>query len=257
MNHWYGPNTPRTYPGKHRLVEECETVSIGAVQRVSGKKALIAAIGRAEPLSLPVHGGCFDLWFVDQPHRLPGIRGRLPSLESGSRRLWLVCPGCRKKAAKLYFFYFAPDSLALSDLLCRDCHGLVYLSQNCGGNRWYKETARPLKRLLREKRKLLARPFSPRVAARLIDIEAEIRILRQRVARRTPRPKQNFPYRPAARQRRPSRNLALLEQFARASVANGGEEGKRHQERQTRSSPQVQQACEKLREQTAKARKSC
>jgi hypothetical protein len=213
MNYWNEPNMPRPYPGKRRLVEECETVSIGIVQRAFGKKALMLAARRAEPLSLPVFGGSFDVWFVDQPHRLPGIRGRLPSLESGSRRLWLVCPGCRKKAAKLYFFYFAPDSLALSDLLCRDCHGLVYQCQNCGGNRWYKQTARPLKRLLREKRKLLARPLSPRIAARLIEIDAEIRVLRQRVARKTPRPKQNFPYRTAARLRRPYRNLTLLEQF--------------------------------------------
>jgi hypothetical protein len=32
----------------------------------------------------------------------------------------------------------------LSHLLCRTCHGLVYQSQNCGDNRWYRETARPL-----------------------------------------------------------------------------------------------------------------
>jgi len=213
MNHWYGPNTPRPYPGKRRLVEECETVSIGAVQRAFGKKALMLAIRRAEPLSLPVFGGSFDVWFVDQPHRLPGTRGRLPSLESGSRRLWLVCPACRRKVAKLYFFYFAPDSLNVSDLLCRDCHGLAYQSQNCGGNRWYRETARPSKRLLREKLKLLGRPLSPRIAARLIEIDAEIGILRQRVARKTPRSNLKLHFRAAARQRRPYRNLALLEQF--------------------------------------------
>ncbi len=212
MNYWNGPNIPRTYPGKRLLVEECEKVSIGAVQKLLGKKMLIAAIRRAEPLSLPVPGGCFDLWFVDQPHQLPGIRGRLPSLESGSRRLWLLCPGCRRKAAKLYFFYLAPDSLALSDLLCRDCHCLVYQSQNCGDNRWYKESARPLKRLLREKLKLLARPLSPRIGVRLSEIDAEVRMLRQRVARKTPRRSQESRYRPAARERRKYRNLALIEQ---------------------------------------------
>ena len=214
MNYRYEPDKPRPYPGKRRLVEECEIVAVNAVQKLLGKRALIAAIRRAEPLSLPVLGGGFDLWFVDQPHRLPGIRGRLPSLESGSRRLWLVCPGCRRKAAKLYYFYFAPDSLALSDLLCRDCHGLVYQCQNCGRNRWYMETAHPLKRLLREKLKLLARPFSPRVAARLIEIDAEIRMLRQRVKRKTPHRSQESRYGPVTRQRRPYRNLALLEQFA-------------------------------------------
>jgi hypothetical protein len=213
MKYRYGPDTPRPYPGKRRLVEECELVAVNAVQKLLGKRVLIAAIRRAEPLSLPVRGGSFDVWFVDQPHRLPRIRGRLPSLESGPRRLWLVCPGCRKKVAKLYFYYFAPDSLALSDLLCRNCHGLVYLSQNCGNNRWYRETARPVKRFLREKRKLLARPLSPRVAARLIEIDAEVRMLRQRVKRKTPYRSEESRYRPAARQRRPCRNLALLEQF--------------------------------------------
>jgi hypothetical protein len=111
----------------------------------------------------------------------------------------------------LYFFYLAPDSLALSDLLCRDCHGLVYLSQNSGGNRWYQVTARPMKRLLQEKRALLARDLSPRVGARLVEIDAEIRILRQSAARKTPRRNQEFRYRPPARQRRPYRNLELLE----------------------------------------------
>jgi hypothetical protein len=213
VNYWNGPDKPRPHPGRHRLVEECEKVSVNAVQKIFGKQELIRAIRRAESLSLPVLGGCFDLWFVDQPHRLPGIRGRLPSLGAETSRLWLLCPGCRKKAAKLFYFYFAPDSLALSDLLCRDCHGLVYLSQNCGGNRWYKETARPLKRLLREKLKLLARPLSPRIAARLMEIDAEIHMMRQRVRRKTPRRNQGSRYRPAVRQRRKYRNIALLEQF--------------------------------------------
>jgi hypothetical protein len=211
MNHWYRPSTPRPHPSRLRLVEECEKVSVGAIQKLFGKKTMIAAIHRAEPLSLPVFGGSFDVWFVDQPHQLPGTGDRFASLGDESRRLWLQCPGCRKRVAKLYFFYLAPDSLALSDLLCRACHGLVYLSQNCGGNRWYREAARPLKRLLREKRKLLARTLVPRIAARLIEIDADIRMFRQRVKLKTPRPKQNFRYRPAARQRRPYRHLALLE----------------------------------------------
>jgi hypothetical protein len=212
MNYGYELGMPQPHMGKHRLVEECETVSIDAVQRLLGKKTLIAAIHRAEPLALPVFGGSFDVWFQDQPHQLPGTGDRFASLGGESRRLWFQCPGCRKKVAKLYFFYFAPDSLALSDLLCRGCHGLVYLSQNCGGNRWYRETARPLKRLLREKRKLLARPLNSPFAARLIEIDAEIRILRQRAKRKTPSRSQESRYRPATRQRRPYRNFAVLEQ---------------------------------------------
>jgi hypothetical protein len=212
MNCGYEPGKPRPDLGKHRLIEECEAVAVNVVQRVFGKTALIAAKRRAEPFSLPVFGASLDAWFVDEPYRLPGTRGRFPSLGGESRRLWLQCPGCRRKAAKLYFFYLAPDSRELSDLLCRNCHGLVYLSQNCGDNRWYRETARPLKRLLKEKCVLLARHPSPRVESRLIEIDAEIRMLRQKVARKTPRPKQDYRYRPAARQRRKYRNLALIEE---------------------------------------------
>jgi hypothetical protein len=212
MNYGYERGISRPYPGKRRLVEECEKVSIGAIQKLFGKKILIAAMHRAEPLSLPVRGGRFDIWFVDQPHLLPGAGNRFAYLRGESRRLWFQCPGCRKKAAKLYFFYLAPDSLAMSDLLCRKCHGLAYQSQNCGGNRWYRETARPLKRLLKDRRALLARNLGPRISSRLIEIEAEIRALRQRVVRKTPRPKREFRYAPARRRRRKYRNLDLIEQ---------------------------------------------
>ena len=211
MNYWHEPSALRPHPGKRRLVEECEAVAVNVVQRVFGREALIAAMRQAEPFPLPVLGGSFDVWFVDQPHQLPGAGDRFASLGGESRRLWFLCPGCRKRVAKLYFFYLAPDSLALSDLLCRDCHGLVYQSQNCGGNRWYRETARPLKRLLQEKRTLLARRLSLRIESRLIQIDAAIRKLRQQVMRRTPRPIQKPRYKIAARQRRPYRHLALLE----------------------------------------------
>jgi hypothetical protein len=100
----------------------------------------------------------------------------------------------------------------MSELLCRNCHGLVYQSQNCGGNRWYRETARPLKRLLKEKSVLLASCPGPRVEARLIEIDAEIRMLRHSVVRKTPRLNREFRYAPARRRRRKYRNLDLIEQ---------------------------------------------
>lgn len=149
--------------GKHRLIEECEEVALRDIQRAFGKSALITAIRQARPMPLPVLGGEFDVWLIDGRHHLPGVHKRSTTLDEGLCRLWLICPGCRKRVGKLYYYFFSRDSLTQSDLLCRDCHGLVYQSQNCGGNRWYRETARPLKGLLRAKRKLLSRDPSPRV----------------------------------------------------------------------------------------------
>ncbi len=131
----------KPHQGKRRLVEECEAIWIYAVQRAFGKKVLMAAIRQARSFRLPVPGGYFDVSPVDEPHRLPGKDGRWSSLEVGTARRWLICPECRRKVAKLYY-YLAPDSLARSDLLCRHCHGLTYQSVNCGGNRWYREVAR-------------------------------------------------------------------------------------------------------------------
>ena len=202
-----------SYPCKRRLVEECEAVSIHAVQAKWRKKALIMAIRQAHPLRLPLPGGDVDVWLIEESHRLPGPCERWSSLEAGNARLWLVCPGCRKKVAKLHYFYFALDSMHHSDLLCRCCHGLVYQSQNCSDNRWYKEVARPMKRLLHEKRKLLPKQRTARIATRLARIEDEIHTLRQKVRPRRQRRNRNFRSRLSSRQRRPYRNLASLEQF--------------------------------------------
>jgi hypothetical protein len=200
--------------GKKRLVEECKAVTISEVGRTFGKNALRMAVRKIQSIQLPVLGGSFDLWLIDQPH--PGSLGHLSSLESGNNRLWLQCHGCRQKVGKLFYFYLASDSLMLSDLLCRTCHGLVYQSQNCGGNRWYRETARPFKRLLIERSKLLATKRTQHVANRLTGIDDEIRNLRQKLRPKTERGRARFPTRLKPRQRRPYRELALLEHWLEA-----------------------------------------
>ena len=196
--------------GKHRLVEECEEVTTSAVQRAFGKKTLLAAIRRACPIRLPVLGGEFDLWLIDGPHHLPRGRKRLASLGSENCRLWLICPGCKRRVAKLYYYFFSRDSLTCSDLLCRGCHGLVYQSQNCGDNRWYRDTARPLKRLLQEKCKLLAKHQTSHVAARLAYIESDIHTLCQKVQRKTRGRNQKLERRSAFGRRRSYRDVALI-----------------------------------------------
>jgi hypothetical protein len=110
--------------------------------------------------------------------------------------------------AKLHYFAL-PNTSQLSDLLCRHCHNLTYLTTNCGGNRWFKEVARPLKRLLREREGL---PWQPgaRDRDRLAGIDAQIRALKDKL-----KPKSKRARSPgsglAMRERRPYRNISLVE----------------------------------------------
>jgi hypothetical protein len=212
QSQWEEPWREIRRMGKRRLVEECVEVSISVVRKAFGKSVLMAAIRQARPVRLSVLGGSFDVWLIDQPHQLPGRRWS--SLETRDCRLWLQCWGCQRVVGKLYYFYFASDSLALSDVRCRKCHGLVYLSQNCGGNRWYEEIARPLKRILLEKNKLLAKQSTPRIATRLARIEDEIRLLREMAKPKTGRRKRNPRSMSSDAQRRPYRDVALLERRA-------------------------------------------
>jgi hypothetical protein len=198
---WETTESVNCVPGRRRLVEECQTISIYAVQRAFGKKPLIAAIRQARPFPLQVPGGLVEVSLVYETHRLPGRYERWSSLEDGTARVWFVCSECRRKVAKLFYFAY-PGSAALSEVCCRQCHGLTYLSVNSSGNRWYREIARPLKRRLREKSRLLGRRQTSRIAVRLVQIEAEIVRLRQRAKPRTHRQKASL--------RRQYRNLELL-----------------------------------------------
>ena len=201
--------------GKRRLVEECEVVSVRTVQDAFGKRALIQAVRQARPVRFQVLGGFFDVWLVSQSHRLPGTCGRWSSIEAGNCRLWLQCPRCRHVVAKLFYYVLASDSPARSGLLCRLCHGLTYQSKNCGSNAWYREVARPLKRLLRVKQRLIARKPTPCTLSRLAAIADEIQALHERAKPKTER-RQNRPLHLSGfGQRRPYRNLGLLEQHYR------------------------------------------
>lgn len=87
------PSEKSHFPGKRRLVEECECVSVFAVRREFGKKALLRTIRESKPLVLPVSGGQFELWFTYEAHRMPN--GNYACLENGTARLRLICPGCQ------------------------------------------------------------------------------------------------------------------------------------------------------------------
>jgi hypothetical protein len=205
--------------GKRRLVEECEKVAVGAVQRAFGKRILIEAIRRARPIRLPVLGGEFDLWLIAGPHHLPHGRKRCRSLDNGLCRLWLICPGCKKTVARLFYYFFSRDSLTHSDLLCRGCHGLTYQSKNCSGNHWYEQVARPLKRLLSEKRRLLVRTPSPRNVTRLAEIDRQVSELTQKLQPKTQR-QNKFSRRLRSGRRRPYRDLSLFGVVSRRDRLN-------------------------------------
>jgi hypothetical protein len=187
------------------LVEESEIILVYALQRAFGKKALLAAMREARPFRVPVLGGYFDVWLTDEIHRLPGRQARWSSPEDGTCRLWLVCTGCRQTVAKLYYYF--TDGLR-SDLLCRTCHRLTYLSVNSGGRRWYREVARPLKRLLAEKERL-SDQRGDRHRDRLLEIEAQVRALKERLKPKT-KPTRLPLGRLGTSQKRPYRAIHLL-----------------------------------------------
>ncbi len=168
----------RLLTGQKRLAEECNVVSVARLKRDLGKKRLIGCIHENHPLRFRFRGIPFEVWLTDESHRLPGKRERWSSLDSGTARLWLVCAGCWRKAAKLFWYELHPGSNAPSELRCRICHGLTYQSKNSSGNRWFREVAKPLKALLRKRSRVSG--ASAKACARLAAIDREIDLLLKR-----------------------------------------------------------------------------
>src|ERR1700688_159710 len=87
--------SPQTRPvlgrfaGRHPLIEECECVTIGAIQKCFGKKALIDLIRRRAPLELPLPGGPEQIFLTWDAHYMPGAIIRKSMLEDRTARLWL------------------------------------------------------------------------------------------------------------------------------------------------------------------------
>jgi hypothetical protein len=198
------------FPGKRRLVEECEVVSVYAIRRFLGKKAILSSIKAAKPLRFDVSGGSFDLWFTYEAHRLPRKCSGYASLESGTVRLWLICPGCKKPAAKLFYFCLNRAALSVSELLCRHCHGLTYQSVNCGHNSWYKEQVRPLKRLLRARERISNWAGTVRKGRLLAQIDPKIAAFRSEFDQRALQNRIRLRRRSEELRRRPYKDLSLF-----------------------------------------------
>jgi hypothetical protein len=196
-------------PGKRRLVEECETISVVALQRSFGKKALLSKIRAAEPLLLPVSGGRFEVWLTYETHRLPGAQPRYASLESGTARLWLICAGCMRPAAKLFFYYVGPGTSGLSNLRCQRCQGLIYLSANSGKNKWFRELVRPLKRLKRRRECVEKWTGTARRDRLLAQIDEEIDAFRLEHNQKRIRNRVDLKRRSGLHERRPYRDMSL------------------------------------------------
>jgi hypothetical protein len=167
----------------HPLVEEAIPISLAALRKLYGRAALLKAAENAEPVGVQIAGNVFSIYLLAEPHRLPHRGGRLSDKES--RRLWIVCYSCRRKVRKLFTYPNFQGSSVLYMPLCRSCHGLVYQSQNCGGNKWWREIARPFKRLLQRRESLLAGRQSPAIGGKLDLLEQSINLLRQRAAPKT------------------------------------------------------------------------
>ena len=180
---------PRPLQGRRPLVEECEVVTIGAIRQRFGKNSLIALIRRRTPLELPLPAGSATVFLTWDSHHLPGPIARKSMLEDSSARLWLFCPRCMRRVRKLFYMLFDAARGSRSDLLCRTCNGLTYQSVNCGSNMWYHTVARPMKRLLQRKTKLLSLKPSRKRDELLQAVESNLDYLRGRSGPRNNRHK--------------------------------------------------------------------
>jgi hypothetical protein len=169
-------------------VEECFGVDVRCVQRRFGKEVLLRAIRRCEPVFIPIpYNRPFAVWLTYDTHPLVGKPGKWSSLEEGTARIRFCCPGCRRKVLKL-FYYLYPGSTLASDLRCRCCHNLTYLSVNCAGNRFYQRVVKPYRHLQLLKERLRA-PALPQTARRAVEtnvalLEDQLRQALKRYGRR-------------------------------------------------------------------------
>jgi hypothetical protein len=196
------------FQGKRPLAEEFEVVLIGAIRQHFGKKALIELIRRRAPLELPLPGGSAQVYLTWDAHYMPGAVVRKSMLEDRTARLWLVCPGCHRRVRKLFFMLWDAARGSRSELLCRLCNGLTYQVTNCGSNRWYRTLARPLKRLLGQRAKLLSLKPSARRDRMLQVVEINLELVRGHIS---PKNRPHKRKHGSSNDRRPSRDINAIE----------------------------------------------
>jgi hypothetical protein len=198
------------FQGRRPLAEELEVVTIGAIRQCFGKKTLIDLIRRRAPLELPLPGGTAQVYLTWDSHHMPGPIDRKSMLEDKTARVWMLCPGCRRRVAKLFYTLWDASRGSRSELLCRTCNGLTYQSMNSGGTKWYRAVVRPLKRLLKQKAKLMAMAPRPQRTRELQAIDAELQRIR---GVKGPGKKHRNPKHRSSSDRRPYRDVTLVEKY--------------------------------------------
>jgi hypothetical protein len=196
----------RVYP--RILVEECFSVTVGDLQKKLGRKSILEAVRDAKPVQFQVNGKWHSVFLFAETHRLPGRLVRWSDPDRGDARLSLICLGCGKPKRKLYCLPDSEKGHSLSDIRCRECHDLVYQSQNCGGNLWWRKAAMPLKRLCGQRRRLLSGPKSAKSLSRLDEIDQNIWLFRRRAAAKSG---SRQAISQADRQKRPYRCISLIQ----------------------------------------------
>lgn len=162
------------------LIEECPSISLSDLKRALGRRFMLRAVRNAEPINFQMA----ELYLVHEEHRLPGRNPRWSDLEQGDVRLWMLCVGCRRKVRRLYSLPFSPLRDQSAEIRCRKCHGLQYASANRSGNAWWKAAMR-IRRLLKERQRLITRKQTAMVAARVEELDMAIFSLKQRIAPKT------------------------------------------------------------------------
>jgi hypothetical protein len=167
--------------GPRPLVEETAGISLAELKQQYSRKELMAAVRDARPVRCHVNGTWQSVFLMGEPHRLPGKRNKWSDIETGTIRIWLVCLGCHGKSHKLYLHRSSLSSDGHPFLGCRKCLGLRYHSQNSWNRKWWRDMAKPLKRLICQRHRLLKGKQSPKALARLDEIEEAISIIRNRI----------------------------------------------------------------------------
>lgn len=167
-----------SYFSRRSLVEEVDSVDLQYLRQVHGRRIMLRAADEGRAICVSLDGKSFDVHLTYDIHRLPDRQVQWADPENGNLRLWFVCSSCFHRARKLYLSTSAEHPA----LACRKCSGLIYMSQICGRNRWWKLCAKPIRKLLRRSKRLMQRESGPKVTEELHNIERMIWLYQQRAA---------------------------------------------------------------------------
>jgi hypothetical protein len=187
------------YPNKRSLVEECHSIDIRDLQKMYGRDRLFRAADNGSPIHIQIGNHSYQAIFTWTAHRLPGWEERWSSIQERNCRIWHVCQSCYQKFRILYVNPSFPSRLA-----CRKCLGLIYQSEYCGKNLWWRKARMPLKKLFKRQDKLFKMKRTHRVRDELEIIEGQILMLMQRA-----KPKGKTQRQPGIKRRYRDMNLAI------------------------------------------------